>query len=98
MKKIIFIFCLFSVILLLPVAVTAVGNISVSSLPTGAALLLDGINTGTTTPTVIESVSNGSHIVLLRFTGYQDYIRSVTVSDNVTSTVSATLTASTPSQ
>ena len=96
MKKIFFILCVFIVTLLLPVAVSAVGNISVSSLPTGAAVLLDGINTGTTTPTIIESVSSGSHIVLLRFTGYQDYTRSVTVSDNATSTVSVTLTASTP--
>jgi len=85
------------VILLILVAVTAVGNISVSSLPTGAAVLLDGITTGTTTPTVIENVSSGSHIVLLRFTGYQEYTGSVTVSDNATSTVSATLTASTSS-
>ena len=85
---------MFIVTLILPVAVSAVGNISVSSLPTGAAVLLDGINTGTTTPTIIESVSSGSHIVLIRFTGYQDYTRSVTVSDNATSTVSVTLTAS----
>ena len=48
MKKIIFIFCLFSAILFIPLAVTAVGNISVSSLPSGAAVLLDGITTGTT--------------------------------------------------
>jgi hypothetical protein len=83
------------VTLLLPIAASAAGNVSVSSLPTGAAVLLDGITTGTTTPTIIESVTNGSHIVLLRFTGYQDYTRSVTVSDNATSTVFATLTAST---
>ena len=97
MKKTLFMLFLISLILFLPVSVSAVGNISVSSLPTGAAVLLDGINTGTTTPTIIESVTSGSHIVLLRFTGYQDYTRSVTVSDNATSTVSATLTASTPS-
>jgi hypothetical protein len=95
MKKTLFMLFLLSLILFLPVSVSAVGNISVSSLPTGAAVLLDGINTGTTTPTIIESVTNGSHIVLLRFTGYQDYTRSVTVSDNATSTVFATLTAST---
>jgi hypothetical protein len=76
--------------------VTAVGNISVSSVPTGAAALLDGINTGTIIPTIIESVSGGSHIILLRFTGYQDYTGSVSVSDNATSTVSATLTAAPP--
>jgi hypothetical protein len=97
MKKIFFILCLFSAILLIPVAVTAVGNISVSSLPTGAAVLLDGITTGTTTPTIIENVVSGSHIVLLRVTGYQNYTQSVVVIDNATSNVSATLTASTPS-
>ena len=94
MEKIFFILCLLLVTLLLPVAASAVGNVSVSSLPTGAAVLLDGITTGTTTPTIIESVSSGSHIVLLRFTGYQDYTRSVTVSDNATSTIFATLTSS----
>jgi hypothetical protein len=97
MKKIFFILCLFSAILLIPAAVMAVGNISVSSLPTGAAVLLDGITTGTTTPTIIENVVSGSHIVLLRVTGYQNYTQSVVVSDNATSTVSATLTSSTPS-
>ena len=94
MKKILFILCLFSLILL-PVAVSAGGNISVSSLPAGAAVLLDGINTGTITPTTIEGVSSGSHIILLRLTGYQDYTRSLTVGENTTSTVSATLTSST---
>jgi hypothetical protein len=97
MKKIFFILCLLLVPLLLPVAASAVGNISVSSLPTGAAVLLDGITTGTTTPTIIENVASGSHIVLLRVTGYQNYTQSVVVSDNATSNVSATLTASTPS-
>jgi hypothetical protein len=95
MKKIRSILFLLSLILFLPFTVSAVGNISVSSLPTGAAVLLDGINTGTITPTIIESVSTGSHIILLRLTGYQDYTRSVTVSENTTSTVTATLTSST---
>lgn len=94
MKKIFFMLCLFSAFLLIPVAVTAVGNISVSSLPTGAAVLLDGITTGTTTPTIIENVTSGSHIVLLRVAGYRDYTGSVTVSENATSTLSAALTPS----
>ena len=94
MKKIFFLLCLCS-LTLLPVAVSAAGNISVTSLPSGAAVHLDGINTGTTTPTIIEGVSSGSHIILLRLTGYQDYTRSLTVGENTTSTVSATLTSST---
>jgi serine protease len=92
MKKIFFILCLFCVILL-PVAASAVGNISVSSSPSGSSVYLDGTNTGTITPAKIENVAIGSHIVLLRLAGYQDYTQSVTVSDNATSTVSATLTA-----
>jgi hypothetical protein len=95
MKKIRSLLFLLSLILFLPFTVSAVGNISVSSLPTGAAVLLDGINTGTITPTVIESVSTGSHIISLQLTGYQNYTRSVTVSENTTSTVTATLTSST---
>jgi hypothetical protein len=59
MKKIFFILCLFSEILFIPVTVTAV--VSVSSLPTGAAVFLDGVNTGTITLTIIENVSSGSH-------------------------------------
>ena len=93
MKKIFFILCLFCVTLLLPVPVSAVGNNSVSSSPSGSLVYLDGTSTGTTTPAKIEGVTSGSHIVLLRLTGYQDFTQSVIVNDNTTSTVSATLTA-----
>ena len=93
MKKAIQGVCVLLVFLFFPIAVSAVGNISVNSLPTGAAVLLEGINTGTTTPTIIENVSGGSHIILLRLTGYQDYTHSGIVNDNATSTVSATLAA-----
>jgi hypothetical protein len=92
MKKLFFILCL-SCVFLLPVAASAFGNISVSSSPSGSMVYLDGTMTGTTTPAKIESVANGSHIVLLQQTGYQDYTQSVIVYDNATSTVSATLTA-----
>ena len=95
MKKLFFILCLFSLNSSSRLRYRLWGNISVSSLPAGAAVLLDGINTGTSTPTIIEGVSSGSHIILLRLTGYQDYTRSVTVGENTTSTVSATLTSST---
>lgn len=92
MKKIFFILILCCAILF-PVAASAVGNISVSSSPSGSLVYLDGTSTGTTTPAKIENVALGSHNVLLRLTGYQDYVQSVTVTDNATSTVSATLIA-----
>ncbi|MGA2913659.1 MAG: PEGA domain-containing protein [Methanoregula sp.] len=74
-------------------AASAIGNITVSSVPAGATILVDGISTGTTTPAIIESVSSGSHYVLLRLTGYQDYTQNVIITDNATSTVSVTLIA-----
>ena len=89
------ILCLLLVLLLFPITVSAIGNISVSSSPSGALVYIDGITIGTTTPVIIESVTSGSHIVLLRLTGYQDYPQSVMVSDNAISTVSATLTTTT---
>jgi hypothetical protein len=93
MKKIFFLVYLLSVVLIYPAAVSAAGNISVSSTPSGALVLLDGTGTGTTTPIIIESVTGGSHVISLRLTGYQDYSKSVTVFDNTTSTASAVLTA-----
>ena len=56
--------------LLLPAAVTAAGNISVTSSPSGAAVYLDDVATGLTTPTIIESVTPGTHLVMLTLDGY----------------------------
>jgi hypothetical protein len=84
MKKIVFLVYLLSVVLIYPAVVSAVGNISVSSTPSGALVLLDGTSTGTTTPIIIESVTSGSHVISLRLTGHQDYSKSVTVFDNTT--------------
>ena len=82
-----------TMVLAFPSAASAIGNITVSSVPSGATILVDGISTGTTTPAIIESVSSGSHYVLLRLTGYQDYTQNVIITDNATSTVSVTLIA-----
>jgi hypothetical protein len=79
--------------LLIPSLAAAYGNITISSIPAGAAVLVDSVGTGAITPTTIEGVSSGTHFVLLRLTGYQDYTQSVLVYDNATSTVSATLIA-----
>lgn len=87
---------LISVILILPVGVSAAGNISVSSTPGGAAIYLDGVPSGSTTPAMINATS-GSHTILLRLTGYQDYTQTgIQLNDGQTSVVSAILTASTP--
>ena len=83
------------VILVLPAAVAAVGNISVISSPAGATIYLDNTNQGTT-PATIESVANGTHTVVLTKTEYVNYtFSSISVSDNQSTPLSATLTAAT---
>ncbi len=93
MKKISLLVCVGLLMLLLPVAVSAVGNISVSSVPTGATILLNGTNTGRVTPATLENIPAGSHTILLQKSLYEDYSQAVTVTHNATSTVSQTLTA-----
>lgn len=80
-------------ILLIPALAADYGNITISSIPSGATVLVDSVSTGAITPTIIESVNSGTHYILLRLTGYKDYTQSVTVYDNATSMVSATLIA-----
>ena len=92
-KTYLLVFTVLTIGLIFPSLAAATGNITVSSVPPGATVLVDSIGTGATTPTTIESVSNGTHYILLRLTGYQDYTRNVMVNDNATSTVSVTLTA-----
>jgi hypothetical protein len=93
MRRTIFLASVFIMILLLPMAVTAVGNISVSSTPSGATIFLNGSSTGSVTPYTLENIPSGSHTILLQKSGYQDYSQTVTVTNDATSTVSATLTA-----
>jgi len=93
MRRTIFLASVFIMILLLPTAVSAVGNISVSSTPSGATIYLDGLATGHTSTYTLEDVTSGSHTVLLKLSGYSDASQNVQVVDNQTSTVSATLTA-----
>ena len=82
-----------TIILLIPHLAAATGNITVNSVPSGATILVDGIGTGTTTPTTIRGVTSGSHFILLQLTGYQDYSQNVIVNDNATSAVSVTMIA-----
>jgi hypothetical protein len=95
MKKLYLFACMMLLVLLLPAAVSAVGNISVSSVPAGASIFLNGTSTGSVTPATIQSVLAGSNTVMLRLTGYQDYTQTVTVTNNATSVVSYTLVTAT---
>nr|WP_320161599.1 PEGA domain-containing protein [uncultured Methanoregula sp.] len=93
MKRTAILVSIIFLILLLPTAVTAVGNITVSSTPSGAMIYLDD-SYKATTPATIESVESGTHTVVLTKSGYVNYTFSgISVSDNQTTPLSATLTA-----
>jgi uncharacterized repeat protein (TIGR01451 family) len=55
------------------------GSISVTSVPAGAAISLDGIGTGKVTPATLISVTPGNHIVSLTLNGYRPVSKTVTV-------------------
>jgi hypothetical protein len=92
MKKIALLAGLLVLFVLLPVAASAVGNISVNSTPSGATVYVDDVNKGMT-PIVIENIINGSYDIVIHKDGYRNYTTTVTVTNNQTTTVSATLTA-----
>ena len=66
-KKICLLACMvLAIVLLIPPLAAANGNISISSVPSGATVLVDSVSTGATTPTTIEGVSSGTHYILFR--------------------------------
>ena len=68
-----------------------VGSIKVNSTPTGAAIWLDGQDTGKTTNATLNDVSVGNHTLKLVKERYQDWEDTVTVDEDATTTVNATL-------
>jgi len=70
---------------------STVGEISVSSTPSGARIYLDGTDMGYYTPATLTEISVGSHAVVLKKSGYADYTTSVSVTAGQTASVSATL-------
>lgn len=73
------------------------GYILVSSTPAGASIYLDGSYQGKTssgTQYDITGVSPGTHSVVLKLSGYQDYSSTVTVSAGQIVTINPTLTPS----
>jgi hypothetical protein len=80
------------------ITMSPVGSISVSSTPSGAAILIDNVSTGFTTPSTISGVLTGLHDVKLTLATYQDYIATgVNVTQGGTANVSHTMVLSTGS-
>lgn len=98
MKKISFIISVLLLMLLLPCAVSALGNITVSSVPVGASIFVDNENKGiTVSPSfTITNVAIGTRVVVLQLDGYQNFTTNADVTDGGTYPISATLTLNTP--
>jgi hypothetical protein len=69
-----------------------VGSIEISSSPSGASIFVDGIANGTT-PKTVDDLPVGSHKIILRKTGYEEWGKSVTVGTDETAEVDAKLYA-----
>lgn len=66
------------------------GSISASSSPSDAEMYLDNIFKGLT-PITLDSITPGTHTVLIKLSGYQDYSSQVQVTAGQTTQISATL-------
>jgi len=73
------------------------GSIAVTSTPTGAAVFLDGTETGAVTNCLLTTVPAGDHVVTLTLEGYADASAPVTVVSGETAEVSLELTTLTGS-
>jgi PKD repeat protein len=69
---------------------TGTGSLSVTSSPPGASVNLDGGDKGTT-PVTIPQVKAGSHTLTLKKPGYEDAVRTVTVSGGAEAQAAVTL-------
>ncbi len=74
-----------------PIEMTALGSIVVNSTPPGAAIILDGVNTGFGTPATISNLIAGDYEIKLQFANYEEFTQVVTVTDGVEFQLNANL-------
>jgi hypothetical protein len=72
-----------------------VGEVSVSSTPSGANVFIDNNFVGIT-PLTLKEIPAGTHVIMVRLTGYQDYEVTTAVNTGATSTVVAGMSPVTP--
>jgi hypothetical protein len=63
------------------------GSISIASTPAGAAIYIDGTDTGSVTPLTISNVAEGNHDIELTYYHYIDKIGTVTVTAGETTSI-----------
>jgi hypothetical protein len=70
------------------------GSVAVTSVPNGAAVMLDGLYEGTT-PVIIPDVLPGNHEISLTYPGYTTLNQSISIGSSQTTAVNANLVVST---
>jgi hypothetical protein len=77
---------------LIPIASAAptTGTLSISSTPSGAAVIIDGVSRGVT-PTTVTDLTAGSHEIRVTMSGYGDYEGTATVTAGQTTPVTVSL-------
>jgi PKD repeat protein len=73
-----------------PVPVPQNGSIAITSVPSGASVILDGQNTGIT-PVIMTDVLPGNHALSLSYPGYSFYNQTISVGSAQTAAVNANL-------
>jgi C1A family cysteine protease len=69
------------------------GNLTISSIPSGASIRIDNNDTGKITPVTLSHLGVGEHVVKLVKTGYDEYVQNFTVQNKKNTTIHATLTS-----
>lgn len=95
MKKLIFLIIIPISILLItscdttddPVTPAAKGNLYVTSIPAGAQIWIDGVNTSQVTPDTVKNLDEAVYTVTLKLTDYNDSTFTVSVQSGQTSVV-----------
>ena len=67
------------------------GNITFNTIPIGAKIFLDNVDTGLITPYTITNILEGTHSYILRLADYHDYSGSTTVVGGETTSITTTL-------
>jgi hypothetical protein len=79
----------------LPPVSSSFGSLYLTSNPSGAQVYVDGTYRGST-PTTVGTLSEGTHAVQLRLSGYSDFSQTVMIYGGQTTTLNANLVQPTP--
>lgn len=69
--------------------VTTIGSLTISSVPSGARIYIDNIDSGYVTSATVSNIAQGSHTYKLILTGYKDATGTFNITAGETTTVSA---------